>query len=96
MRCNFESGFSPSQLLSYVVYLAGRIGPRGTGTDAEARAVQYVRDQLGALGCSFEKQRFRAVADMNWFPASAAIFILLGALMRRFNSQVQPSRVSKF
>ena len=81
MRCNFESGFSPSQLLSYVVYLAGRIGPRGTGTVAEARAAYYIRGQLGALDCSFEEQRFRAVADMNWFPVSAVICNLLGALM---------------
>lgn len=77
----FGPDFSPSQLLAHVVCLAGRIGPRGTGTVAEVQAADYIRDQLGTLGCSFEEQRFRAVADMNWFPVSAVICNLLGALI---------------
>jgi len=77
----FGPAFSPSQLLAHAVCLAGRIGPRGTGTVAEVQAANYIRAQLGALDCSFEEQRFRAVADMNWFPVSAVIFNLLGALI---------------
>ena len=77
----FGPTFSPSRLLAHAVCLAGRIGPRGTGTVAEVQAADYIRDQLGALGCPFEEQRFRAVADMNWFPVSAVIFNLLGALI---------------
>lgn len=77
----FGPDFSPSQLLAHVVCLAGRIGPRGTGTVAEVQAAGYIRAQLGAVDCSFEEQRFRAVADMNWFPVSAVICNLLGALI---------------
>ena len=79
MRCRFESGFSPNPLLAHVTDLAGRIGPRGTGTRAEGQAARYIRHQLGTLGCRVEEQRFRAVADMNWFAISAALFNLLGA-----------------
>jgi len=81
MQRIFRPDFSPSQLLAHAVCLAGRIGPRGTGTVAEIQAADYIRDQLGALDCPFEEQRFRAVADMNWFPVAAVIFNLLGALI---------------
>jgi len=73
--------FPVEEVLSHVTLLAEKIGPRGTGTAGEAQAAQYVREQLGPLGCSIEEQRFRAVADMNWFAVSAALFSLLGTVV---------------
>lgn len=76
-----ETGFSSELLLADARALAEKIGPRGTGTQAEAQAAQYVHRRLGKLGCGVDVQRFRAVCDMNWFPISAAIFILMGTLI---------------
>jgi hypothetical protein len=58
--------------------LAQEIGPRGTGTIGEEEAAHYVRDQLQHQGLSIEERSFRAVAEMNWFPITAALMSLCG------------------
>ena len=58
--------------------LAKEIGPRGTGTVGEKEAAHYVRDRLQHLGLSIEERSFRAVAEMNWFPITAALTSLCG------------------
>ncbi len=58
--------------------LAQKIGPRGTGTVGEEEAAHYVRDRLQHLGLSIEESSFRAVAEMNWFPITAALVSLCG------------------
>jgi hypothetical protein len=72
---------APEALLAHVKALAGKIGPRGTGTTGEAQAARYVRERLQELGLPVEERRFRAVADMNWFPISAALFSLAGTAL---------------
>lgn len=72
--------FSPQRLWTHVEVLSSLIGPRGTGGEAEARAASWVCDQLRAVGLSPEEGRFKAVADMNWFPISAALLSLSGTL----------------
>jgi hypothetical protein len=57
-----------SALLGTVRALAGGIGPRGTGTAAEASARDLVADRLAALGLPVQRQEFRAVASQNAFP----------------------------
>ncbi|MCR4404595.1 MAG: M28 family metallopeptidase [Candidatus Acetothermia bacterium] len=73
--------FSPQRLISHVEALAGLIGPRGTGRAAEARAASWLCERLRALGLSPAEERFRAVADMNWFPISAAALSLSGVVL---------------
>lgn len=58
--------------------LAQEIGPRGTGTVGEEEAAYYVRDRLQHLGLAIEECSFRAVAEMNWFPITAALISLCG------------------
>ena len=54
--------------LGTVRALAGDIGPRGTGTPAEAAARELVAARLAALGLAVERQAFRTVASQNAFP----------------------------
>ncbi len=54
--------------LGTVRALAGDIGPRGTGTVAEAAARDLVAARLAALRLTVERQAFRAVASQNAFP----------------------------
>jgi hypothetical protein len=58
--------------------LAQEIGPRGTGTVGEEEAAHYVRDRLQHLGLSIKERSFHAVAEMNWFPITAALVSLCG------------------
>jgi len=50
--------FSSTALFSHVRVLAEEIGPRGTGTAAEGRAADSVRDWLGVLDCYVEERNF--------------------------------------
>ncbi len=70
--------FEKDSLLAHVKALAQEIGPRGTGTVGEEEAAHYVRDRLQHLGLSVEERSFRAVAEMNWFPITAALMSLCG------------------
>ena len=63
--------------LAHVQALAGAIGPRGTGTPAEAAAADYVAGQLEALGLPLERHTFRAVASQNAFPLAVNAVALL-------------------
>jgi len=57
-----------SSLLEDVRVLAGEIGARGTGTDGEAAAADYVARRLSDLGLPAEQHAFRAVGSQNSFP----------------------------
>jgi len=70
-----------SKLLDDVQYLAGIIGPRGTGTPAEADAADYVAARLAALGLTVERWTFRAVASQNAFPLSISLVALLAVVI---------------
>jgi hypothetical protein len=61
--------------------LAGIIGPRGTGTLAEAAAADYVAKHLADLGLPVERRTFRAVASQNAFPLSIALVALLAVIV---------------
>jgi len=61
--------------------LAGIIGPRGTGTLAEAAAADYVAKRLADLGLPVERRTFRAVASQNAFPLSIALVALLAVIV---------------
>jgi hypothetical protein len=52
-------------VLADVQQLAGEIGPRGTGTHAEAVAADYVAGRLESLGVAPERIPCRAVATQN-------------------------------
>ncbi len=66
-----------SKLLDDVQHLAGTIGPRGTGTPAEAAAADYVAQRLADIGLPVERRTFRAVASQNAFPMAIALVALL-------------------
>lgn len=70
-----------SLLLADVRALAEGIGPRGTGTPAEAAASDYVAGRLGALGLPAERQAFRTVASQNVFPMTVDLLALLAVLI---------------
>ncbi len=64
-------------MLADVEELAGRIGPRGTGTSAERAAGDYVAARLAALGLPAARTTFRAVRDQNVFPLASVALSLL-------------------
>ncbi len=70
-----------SRLLDDVHHLAGTIGPRGTGTPAEAAAADYVAKRLMDLGLAPEKHRFRSVPSQNAFPIAISLIAVLAALI---------------
>jgi hypothetical protein len=85
-------------MLRDVIALAGEIGPRGTGTEAERRAADYVAGRLEALGLPVERRRFRAVAGQNAFPLAVSLLALtalavypLGGLGRWVAALLGPS-----
>jgi Peptidase family M28 len=70
-----------SKLLDDVRHLAGTIGPRGTGTPAEAAAADYVAQRLTDLGMTPEKQAFRSVPSQNAFPIAISLMAVLATLI---------------
>jgi len=70
-----------SSLLRDVQVLAGEIGPRGTGTPAEAAAAEYVVGWLSDLGLAVERQQFRSVASQNAFPLAIDVLALLAVVL---------------
>ena len=67
--------------LEDVRYLAGTIGPRGTGTANEAAAAEYVTKRLTDLGLAPEKYHFQAVPSQNAFPFATSLLTLLGVVL---------------
>jgi len=67
--------------LDDVRYLAGRIGPRGTGTPAEAAAADYMAKRLADLGLIPEKHSFRSVPSQNAFPIAISLIAVLAAVI---------------
>ncbi len=51
------------RIFRHVLALAGGIGPRKTGTDADRRAIDYVRAEMESAGLRVELQEVRALAD---------------------------------
>ncbi len=74
-------GADPRGILRHVEALSF---PRPTGSPAEAEAARYVRERLGEAGVRHWEETFSAVADMNWFPISAASFSVLGGVLFRW------------
>ncbi len=70
-----------SKLLDDVQHLAGTIGPRGTGTPAEAEAAEYVSRRLADLGLAPERFTFRSVPTQNAFPIAISLMALLATII---------------
>jgi len=68
-------------MLDDVRHLAGTIGPRGTGTTAEAAAADYVAKRLAGLGLTPEKHLIRSVPSQNLFPIAISLVAVLAALV---------------
>lgn len=77
-----------SALLEDVHYLAGTIGPRGTGTSAESAAADHVFHRLVRLGLSPDKYSFRAVSSQNAFPLAAGLIALLAVVIYPLNGTI--------
>lgn len=54
---------------------------RGTGTREEAGAARWLAELLHSWGLKVQQEEFLAIADMNWFPMSAAGLCLLSYLL---------------
>jgi hypothetical protein len=70
-----------SSLLDDVRALAAGIGPRGTGSDGEAAAADYVAQRLSGLGLPSEQHAFRAVASQNAFPLAIDLVVLIAVVL---------------
>jgi hypothetical protein len=70
-----------NRLLEDVQYLAGKIGPRGTGTPGEVAAGDYVTSRLAGMGLSVEQYPFRSVTSQNGFPLAIDLLVLLAVLI---------------
>lgn len=80
-RTHQASDGSVNMLLDDVRHLASEIGPRGTGSNGEAAAADYVAGRLSALGLPIEQQTFRAVASQNAFPLAIDLLALLAVVI---------------
>jgi len=66
------------EALQHIRHLSEKIGPRGTGSKAEAEAAEYVRQHLLSIGLAPTLQNFRAPFSV-WTPfAVASAIALLG------------------
>jgi len=77
-----------SRLTDDVQILAGEIGPRGTGTPAEAAAGEYVVKRLAEIGLPAEVHSFRAVASQNQFPLAICVVVLLAVVLYPLGSSL--------
>ena len=68
-------------LVEDVNHLAGVIGPRGTGTIAEATAAEYVTERLRSLGLTPERHSFPTVPSQNVFPIAIGMMAILAAII---------------
>jgi hypothetical protein len=68
-------------MLSDVGILAGKIGPRGTGTPGERAAADYVAERLLAFALPVERQVFQAVTSQNAFALAIAMISLLAFVL---------------
>lgn len=78
-----ERGTDPAchGLVEDVRFLAGEIGPRGTGTPGEAVAADYVARRLTQMRLPTERTDFRAVADQNAFPLAVNLVALAAVVL---------------
>jgi len=70
-----------SQMLHDVQVLAGKIGPRGTGTSGEQAAADYVAERLALHRPEVERHLFRAVSSQNAFPLAIDLVALLAVAL---------------
>ncbi len=61
--------------------LAEEIGPRGTGTDGERAAADFVARRLDAMGLGVQRRTFYAVASQNAFPLAIDTLALTSAVL---------------
>src|SRR5512141_1671747 len=67
--------------LDHIRYLSETIGPRGSTTEAEAKAADYVADQLAVLQLSPQRQKFLS-AESAYAPyALFAVMLLLSLFL---------------
>ena len=76
-----EAEEAETSSLDHVTYLAGEIGPRGTGSMGESRAADYVADQLSRMEIQVERQHFRAVNSQNAFAVAIDMVALLAIVV---------------
>lgn len=72
---------SKSKLAGHLHKLAADIGPRGTGTPAEAQAASYVGEFLIGLDLPVEVHRFEAVSSQNMFPIAINLIAMLAIVL---------------
>lgn len=68
-------------LLDHVNYLSVTIGPRGSTTENERKAAEYVRGRLEALGIPAAIEEFKALPTYSWLYVSIYAHFLAAALL---------------
>jgi hypothetical protein len=70
----------PMSSLDHIRHLTESIGPRGSTTEGEAKAADYVADQLAALGLNPQRQRFLS-AESAYAPLALGAGLALLSLV---------------
>lgn len=70
-----------SQAYRHVHHLAETIGPRGSCTEAEKKAADYIKTELGRLKLDLKEEQFKAVTSFSWVFGLIDLLFILAALI---------------
>src|SRR5690554_4993444 len=70
-----------SQAYQYVRYLAEKIGPRGSCTEAEKKAAAYLKAEMSRSGLEANEESFKAVTSFSWVFGLILLLFIIAALI---------------
>ena len=70
-----------SQAYRHVHHLAETIGPRGSCTEAEKKAANYIKTELDQLNLDLKEEQFKAVTSFSWVFGLIDLLLIIAALL---------------
>ncbi|HHT05038.1 MAG TPA: M28 family peptidase [Hydrogenispora sp.] len=70
-----------SQAYRHVQHLAETIGPRGSCTEAEKKAANYIKTELDQLNLDLKEEQFKAVTSFSWVFGLIDLLLIVAALI---------------
>ncbi|NLC54129.1 MAG: M28 family peptidase [Firmicutes bacterium] len=70
-----------SQAYQHVQHLAETIGPRGSCTEAEKKAANYIKTELSRLDLDPKEEEFKAVTSFSWVFGLIDLLFIIAALI---------------
>ena len=70
-----------SQAYRHVQHLAETIGPRGSCTEAEKKAANYIKTELDQLKLNLKEEQFKAVTSFSWVFGLIDLLLIVAALI---------------